>query len=148
MIIYENESVVVKFDSSVPCVIWTPLEFMKGDDWRIPFTKGVDFLQQKIKTCPEITWLNDTRKLKTVSIEDLKWLNPNVNDRCFQYGLHKVAFVLPENIFGKMAVKFYVEFTNMRSDNKFQIKAFGKYEDAEKWLKSNVDAEVKEVSLT
>jgi hypothetical protein len=121
---------------------------MKGDDWKDPFNRGVDFLQQKIKTVPGLTWLNDTRKLKTVPMEDLKWLNANVNDRCFQYGLEKVAFVLPENIFGRMAVKFYVEYTNKRTDNKFQIKAFRRYEDAEYWLKTKVDAEANEVPLT
>lgn len=147
MMIFENKSVTVKYDESVPCVIWTPLLFMKGDEWRNPFNKGVDFLQEKIKALPNLTWLNDARKLKTVPMEDLKWLNLNVNDRCFQYGLEKVAFVLPENIFGRMAVKFYVEYTNKRTDNKFQIRAFRKYEDAENWLRTKIEIGVEEITI-
>jgi hypothetical protein len=147
MTIYEDANVTVKYDSSVPCIVWTPLQFMKDDAWRIPFMKGVDFLAEQIKTTPDITWLNDTRKLKSVQVEDLKWLNKNVNDRCFSYGLKKVVFVLPDNIFGKMAVKFYVEFTNARVDNKFKIKAFNSYTDAVSWLRAKSDVGAREVSL-
>ena len=120
---------------------------MKGNEWRDPFNAGVNFLQEKIKTVPNITWLNDTRKLKTVSLEDLKWLNSNVNDRCYQYGLKKVVFVLPDNIFGRMAVKFYVEFTNRRTDNQFQIKAFRSYSDAENWLKAKSPVNIEEIKI-
>jgi hypothetical protein len=144
--IYIDKNVTLKYDDSVPCIIWTPLQFMKGDDWRNPFIKGVNFLEGKIKAVPNLTWLNDTRKLKTVAIDDLKWLNKNVNDRCYSYGLKKVVFVLPENIFGRMAVKFYVEFTNRRTDNQFQIKAFRTYEDAVTWLMEE-NVEVEDISL-
>lgn len=147
MLIYGNSSVTVTYDESVPCVVWTPLQFMKGEEWRTPFIKGLEFLSHKIKTTPNVTWLNDTRKLKMVSIEDLNWLNKNVNDPCFKMGLKKVAFVLPENVFGKMAVKFYVEFTNKRTDNQFQIKAFQEYSDAVTWLSASTNVNVQEVKL-
>lgn len=147
MVIYEDVNVIVKYDSTVPCVVWTPLQFMKENAWRDPFIKGVNFLEGQIKFTPNITWLNDTRKLKSVQIDDLRWLNKNVNDRCFALGLKKVVFVLPESVFGKMAVKFYVEFTNARSDNQFKIKAFNSYTDAVAWLKAKSDVAVKEVPL-
>lgn len=147
MTIFESPKVSVKFDSTVPCIVWTPVEYIAGDEWRIPFNKGVDFLSQQIKRTPNIAWLNDTRKLKSVALDDLNWLNKNVNDRCFQYGLKKVAFVLPENVFGKMAVKFYAQFTNARSDNQFQIKAFRSYDDAVNWIKERATGKVEEVAL-
>jgi len=147
MTIFESPKVSVKFDSTVPCIVWTPVEYIAGDEWRIPFNKGVDFLAQQIKRSPNMAWLNDTRKLKSVALDDLNWLNKNVNDRCFQYGLKKVAFVLPENVFGKMAVKFYVQFTNARSDNQFQIKAFRSYDDAVSWIKEKTTGKIEEVTL-
>lgn len=147
MIIYENQKVVVKFDPTVPCVIWTPLQFMNGEEWSTPFVKGMDFITEKIKTQPNISWLNDARKLKTVGIDDLKWLNKNVNDRGLKMGVRKVGFVLPENIFGKMAVKFYVEFTNKRTDNQFHIKAFTSYQEAVNWLSGKVNIKIDEVKL-
>ena len=147
MIIHQDESSIVEFDASVPCVTWTPAQYMSGDTFRGPFEKGMDFMEKKIKEMPNLGWLNDARKLKTVKIDDLKWLNTNVNDRAYNFGAKKVAFVLPENVFGKMAVKFYVEFTTKRMDNKFQIKAFQTPEDAREWLSSKVDQEVKEASF-
>lgn len=147
MIIFKSPKVSVEFDSTVPSVVWTPIEFISGDEWRTPFNKGVDFLSEQIKKTPNMGWLNDTRKLKSVGIDDLNWLNKNVNDRCFQYGLKKVAFVLPENTFGRMAVKFYVQLTNSRSDNKFQIKAFRTYPEAVSWIKAGSTVSANEVSL-
>ena len=147
MTIFENAKVTVKYDSTVPCIVWTPLEYMAGDDWRIPFSKGVDFLVEKIKSTPKLTWLNDARKLKAVSLDDLSWLNKNVNDRCLKYDINKVGFVLPDNIFGKMAVKFYVQYTNARSDNKFQIKTFRSYGDAVNWLMEKSNVKIEEVTL-
>jgi hypothetical protein len=146
MIIFESPKVTVKYDNSIPSVIWTPILFMSGDEWRIPFTTGMDFLEKEIKSTPNICWLNDTRKLKTVGIDDLNWLNKNVNNRAFKLGVKKVGFVLPENVFGKMAVKFYVEYTNKRSDNTFQIKAFVSYKDATEWL-SKAFSSVQEAKL-
>lgn len=147
MMIYENKSVTVKYEESVPCVIWTPLNFMKGDDWRTPFVKGIDFFIEKIKSQPELTWLNDARKLKTVPSDDLKWLHPNVNERIIELGLVKLAFVLPENIFGRMAVKYYVDQTNKKTDSNFEIKAFRKYEDAENWLRTKSEVGVEEIKI-
>jgi|GEM_PF-1649902 len=138
MTIYEDENVRIEYNSAVPCIIWTPLNFMKGEAWRNPFIKAMDFLSKKIKTVPNITWLNNSVKLKTVAMDDLKWLNKNVTEVCYKLGLKKVAFVLPDNIFGRMAVKFYVDFTNKRTDNQFEIKAFRKYDDAENWLKTTI----------
>lgn len=147
MVILENNLVKVEFEESIKTVIWTPKAFMKGDEWREPFIKGVDFLENKIKEVPDITWLNDTRKLKTVSLDDLSWLNKNVNDPGYKAGLKKIAFVLPNNVFGRMAVKFYVDFTNKRTDNQFQIKAFKNYEDATSWLTADSDENVQEEAL-
>lgn len=147
MIIHQDESSIVEFDETIPTMIWTPTQYMSGENFRAPFTKGIDFMEKKIKELPDLGWLNDARKLKTVKIDDLKWLNSNVNDRAYKFGAKKVAFVLPENLFGKMAVKFYVEFTTKRMDNKFQIKAFQTPEDAKAWLSAKVDEPVKEASF-
>ena len=147
MIIHQDESSIVEYDEAVPCMLWTPVHYMSGDKFRLPFVKGMDFMEKKIKTVPDLGWLNDARKLKTVKIDDLRWLNTNVNDRAYNFGAKKVAFVLPENIFGKMAVKFYVEFTTKRMDNKFQIKAFLEPGDARAWLSAKIDQPVNETSF-
>ena len=109
--------------------------------------KGMDFMEEKIKSMPNIGWINDARLLKVVKPDDLLWLNKNVNDRAYNFGAKKVAFVLPESAFGKWAVKFYADFTNKRTDNKFQIKAFMTMEEAKKWISATASISVQEVNL-
>lgn len=140
--VFKNDQANITFDESVPCVVWTPTGFLKGEQFREPFKAGMDFLEEKIKTYPTISWLNDARSLKTVGQDDVKWLNQNVNDRAYKLGVKKVAFVLPESIFGKWAIKLYVDFTQRRSDNKLEIKAFATVAEAKKWLKEGQGNEI------
>lgn len=135
MIIYDSPKVKVIFEPEIPCVTHIADGFIKGDDFRKPFVEGMNFFEANFKKYPEMGWLNDARRMNTVGPDDIKWLNKNVNDRAYQIGAKKVAFVLPENIFGKWAIRMYVEFTNRRSDNKLEIKAFKTIEDAKTWLK-------------
>jgi hypothetical protein len=147
MVIFEDQSVKVEFLPEIPCIIWKPLKFLAGESWRKPFVKGMDFMEEKIKTIPNLGWINDARLLKVVKPDDLLWLNNNVNDRAYKFGAKKVAFVLPESSFGKLAVKFYADFTNKRTDNRFQIKAFKEIDEAQKWISAGTEADVKEVNM-
>jgi hypothetical protein len=147
MVLYEDKLVRLEFDESIPCVVWQPIEFMEGEQFKRPFVIGMDFFERKIADLPTLSWLNDTRKLRAVKTDDVKWLNINVNERAASFGARKVAFVLPENIFGKMSVKLYVEFTSRRNNNNLAIKAFNNIDKARTWLKSTSDIPVGEVSL-
>ncbi len=147
MVIFEDQSVRLDFLEDVPCVIWKPLKYISGDGWRKPFQVGMDFMEEKIKTLPNLGWINDARLLKVVKPDDLLWLNKNVNDRAYNFGAKKVAFVLPESTFGRLAVKTYADFTNRRTDNKFQIKAFLSIDEAKKWISTEVSVDSSEVTL-
>jgi hypothetical protein len=147
MVILEDSSVKLEFLPDVPCIIWKPLKFLSGDSWRMPFVKGMDFMEEKIKTMPNLGWINDARLLKVVKPDDLMWLNANVNDRAYNFGAKKVAFVLPESAFGKVAVRFYVDFTNKRTDNRFQIKAFVTLDEAQKWIGATANVDVNDVVI-
>ncbi|MFO7370691.1 MAG: hypothetical protein R6X09_10520 [Bacteroidales bacterium] len=147
MVIFEDQSVRLDFLEDVPCIVWKPLKYISGDGWRKPFQVGMDFMEEKIKTIPNLGWINDARLLKVVKPDDLLWLNKNVNDRAYNFGAKKVAFVLPESTFGRLAVKTYADFTNRRTDNKFQIKAFLSIDEAKKWISAEVSVDSSEVSL-
>ena len=147
MVIFEDQSVKLEFLEQVPCIVWRPLKYISGDGWRKPFQIGMDFMEEKIKSIPNMGWINDARLLKVVKPDDLLWLNKNVNDRAYNFGAKKVAFVLPESTFGKLAVKTYADFTNRRTDNKFQIKAFVSIDEAKKWISAEVSVDSNEVSL-
>ncbi|HLO60204.1 MAG TPA: hypothetical protein VK179_15750 [Bacteroidales bacterium] len=136
MVILEDSNVSLEFVPEIPAIIWKPLRYLSGDSWRIPFVKGMDFMEEKIKSIPNLGRINDTRQLKVVKPDDLIWLNANVNDRAYGFGAKKVAFVLPYSVFGRLAVNFYVDYTNKRTDNQFQIKAFSTLDEAQKWIGS------------
>lgn len=148
MILLENKAVKVEFDPTIPSVIWTPLEFMSGEEWRQPFVVGMDFYTAKLKELPNLGWLNDTRKLKPTKPEDIHWLNLNVNEKAYRANGKKVAFVLPENIFGKMAIKLYIQFTTKREDNRLEIRAFKSIGEARIWLKGTQGVKIEEIKLT
>ncbi|HLO59550.1 MAG TPA: hypothetical protein VK179_12460 [Bacteroidales bacterium] len=148
MVIFEDANVKLDFVPEIPAIIWKPLRYLAGDTWRKPFVTGMDFMEEKIKSMPNLGWINDARLLKVVKPDDLMWLNSNVNDRAYRFGAKKVAFVLPESAFGKLAVKFYVDYTNKRTDNQFQIKAFSTLNDAQNWISSSVSVEVKDVNIS
>jgi hypothetical protein len=134
LVILEDSNVKLEFFSEIPAIIWKPLKYLSGDSWRKPFVTGMDFMEEKIKSIPNLGWINDARLLKVVKPDDLMWLNTNVNDRAYRFGAKKVAFVLPDSVFGRLAVNFYVDYTNKRTDNQFQIKAFSTMEEAAKWI--------------
>jgi hypothetical protein len=136
MIILEDSNVKLEFLPEIPAIIWKPLKYLSGVSWRIPFITGMDFMEEKIKSIPNLGWINDARLLKVVKPDDLIWLNTNVNDRAYHFGAKKVAFILPDSVFGRLAVNFYVDYTNKRTDNQFQIQAFKTFEDARKWIGS------------
>src|SRR5512145_469870 len=147
MVIFEDQSVRLDFLEDVPCIVWKPLKYISGDGWRKPFQIGMDFMEEKIKSLPNLGWINDARLLKVVKPDDLLWLNKNVNDRAYNFGAKKVAFVLPQSTFGRLAVKTYADFTNRRTDNKFQIKAFLSIDEAKRWISAEVSVDSSEVSL-
>lgn len=147
MIIHEDKKLRIEFDPSIPCVCWTPLDFMNSEEFRNSFNIGTDFLVKKIREVPNLTWLNDTRLLLSAKPDDIKWLDNNVNKKCYDAGVRKVGFVLPEKPMGRMGIRIYAFMTSKSGVFKgLEVKAFEAIEDARSWLKgSNVQA--KEIRL-
>lgn len=141
MHIFQNKQASVSYDKNTSCIIWTPEGYLKNEIFSQPFKEGLDFIETHHKTKPIINWLNDTRNLRMVAINDINWLNKNVNDRAYRLGIKRVAFVLPDNYYGKLAISIYANFTRQRSDNEMEIKAFNKMEDAKLWLSQGTISE-------
>lgn len=137
MIIFENKYTRIEYDESVPCVCWIPNDFFAGNDFQESFVRGMDFFVQKIKEQPNLGWLNVTNKLVSVKIEDLRWLDKNVTERGYIAGATKVAFITPEDMFGKIAVKMYSSFAKERFHKKIDVRTFDRVFDAKLWLRKN-----------
>lgn len=146
MVIFENKMIKILYDESIPAILWIPIEFMDGENFRNPFIKAVEFYENNIKDIPKLGWLCDARKLKSVKPEDVRWIM-HINERAQKFGAPRVAFVLPENIFGKMAIKLYVEVTMASRSNLLQIKAFSNFDKAKYWLKDIQIGQMDEIKL-
>lgn len=147
MIIHEDKKVRIEFDATVPCVCWTPLDFMNSEEFRNSFNIGTNFFVQKIKEVKNLSWLNDTRLLVGAKPDDIKWLDDNVNRKCFLAGIKKVAFVLPEKPMGRMGIRIYAFMTSKSGAFKdMEVKAFEAIDDARAWLKGSV-VQAKEIRL-
>lgn len=133
MKIHEESYGYIELIEDVPCVAWVPMGYSKSEDFRKLMMIGVDYYGQKKKEISNLVWLNDSRKMKVIGKEDQDWLESVVNMQAQKNGLKYMAFVLPDNIFGKIAVKLYVEATLKKMD--MTIKTFNSYDKALAWLK-------------
>ena len=135
MEIHEIENGKVEFNPEIPAIIWTAKGFMHSNEFRELTMKGVEAFIENKKQNPNICWLNDVRKMKVISGADQTWLNTKINDEVEKQGLRKLAMVLPENIFAKMA-QLYTEVALKRHKNNLEIKSFKEYNKAVEWLKN------------
>lgn len=143
MILLENEKVCVKFDQSIPAVVWTPLEEMSDEEFREPLRVGVRFFQQNIDKYPNMGWISDTYNCKTVKLDDVNWAAQEINLAYVSAGGTKVAFVFPENIFARMALRLYSKYTNSTMRGMLEIKVFDDFESAKHWIQEKVTEKMK-----
>lgn len=138
MIIYQNKSGVIEYDSITPCVTVRFEGFMNSEEFRDFLNKGLDFLVSEMgKRKREILWLADTRKHEVQPARDTQWVSDVWNPKAFKAGLRHVAFVLPEKVFGQLAVNNYAKENDQKDESKMAIKMFGDPEKAKNWYKES-----------
>ncbi|HTJ53409.1 MAG TPA: hypothetical protein VL443_28335 [Cyclobacteriaceae bacterium] len=125
----------LEYDATVPAIIARFDGFMSSEQFRDFLNKGLDFLIQKKQNDEAILWLADTSKHVVQPDKDTKWVADDWNPRAIKAGIYHVAFVLPENVFGGMSVKKYVENTDKKGD-KMIVQMFGNIDSAKSWFKS------------
>ena len=149
MILFQSVNVIVEYDDSIPCVVWSPKEYLSGEVFRTSFSTGVEYIAQNIKRIPNIGWLNDIREMKPPKKEDMEWVLNYVNSRAKEVGLLKNAFILPKAAFGRMIIRTYAFMSSkLIQDSKLQIKAFNTIEEARLWLKGVEGIEKNEIKLS
>ena len=125
----------LEYDATVPAIIARFDGFMSSEQFRDFLNKGLDFLIQKKQNGEAILWLADTSKHVVQPDKDTKWVADDWNPRAIKAGIFHVAFVLPENVFGGMSVKKYVENTDKKGDS-MVVQMFGNIDSAKSWFKT------------
>jgi hypothetical protein len=135
MKLFEEKYGTLEYDSTVPCITATFNGFMSSDQFRNFLNKGLDHLIEKKRSHAKILWLADTRKHVVQPDKDTKWVADEWNPRALKGGIHHVAFVLPENVFGNASVKRYADNTLQKKDE-MVVQMFGDIKSAKEWFKS------------
>jgi hypothetical protein len=68
MIIYENPNEVVKFDTTVSCIIYTIIQFLEKNKGKTSFNRSDYFLTKQIKNISNLVWSDDSQKLTALQI--------------------------------------------------------------------------------
>lgn len=135
MKLFEEKYGTIEYDSTVPCITASFNGFMSSDQFRSFLNKGLDYLIEKKQSHDKILWLADTSKHVVQPDKDTKWVADEWNPRALKGGIHHVAFVLPENVFGNASVKRYADNTLQKKDE-MQVQMFGDINSAKEWFRN------------
>ena len=135
MKLFEEKYGTLEYDPLVPCITATFNGFMNSEQFRHFLNLGLEHLIEKRKNHKQILWLADTSKHVVQPDKDTKWVADEWNPRALKAGIHHVAFVLPENVFGNMSVKKYADNSQKNGDS-MVVQMFGDIRSAKNWFKN------------
>jgi hypothetical protein len=135
-IVSKNEKCEVLYDDVNNIIIWKPLGKMSPQEFKDSFLPGLDKVEELYKSGITTNWLNEVEDLKVTTVDALNWVNSYVNTTVIKYGMKKVAFTNPKDVFGCSGVMLYVKFSNA-SNADLTIKRFENKELAMEWLMSS-----------
>lgn len=123
----ENGSNAV-YDVSTNAAIGTFIGFLSPDEFKTIANQLLNIIEtKKIKK-----QLNDVKQMKVLKPEVQEWLNTVWFPKAQKIGLRYFAFVVPDDIFGKMSM----DGANKNASKVFdiEIQYFNTLENAKNWL--------------
>lgn len=137
VIIHTQHNGSLEYNPSAPCVIGRFTGFMSSDEFRTFLMQGLDCCVKYRKGDEDFMWLADTSKHSIQPKEDTEWVATDWNPEAIKNGIMFVGFILPENVFGELSVKNYMNATK-KSANKgeLNIGMFGTESAAIEWFQS------------
>lgn len=129
MIHYDAPHLTIRWDQGTNCVHIEWKGFIHGEIVRDGLHRALAFFKQKNTD----RWLGDTRKLKVMIEEDMKWINDVWFPQAFSAGLRKLAYVIPESALAQMSLK---RLMSKVKDETCEIAYFSDLEEAKRWLRA------------
>ncbi len=124
----ENKTSTAAYDMRSNAAIGTFIGFLTPDEFKTVANQLLGILESKrLKK-----QLNDIKLMKVLKPEVQEWLNTDWFPRAQKIGLKYFAFVVPDDIFGKMSM----DGANKNAPNAFgiEIQYFNNLESAKTWL--------------
>ncbi|MFB9863377.1 STAS/SEC14 domain-containing protein [Rufibacter immobilis] len=119
-----------QLDTSFQAVLTTFSGFLKHKEFKAIALESLSLAQQSGFT----KILVDTSQTRVIQQQSQKWIDGEWFPKALETGVRHMAFLIPEDIFGKMSV----EATNkqIRQSGQIEIQYFGSLEEARNWLQS------------
>jgi hypothetical protein len=136
MKLLEEKYGTLEYDPTVPCITASFTGFMNSDQFKSFLNKGLEHLIDKKKIHGKILWLADTTKHVVQPEKDTTWVAEDWNPRALRAGIRHVAFILPENAFGGVAVKNYAAKNEKVEENKMVVEMFNHVDSAKEWFRN------------
>lgn len=127
-----NETSSVIYDIETNAVFGTFIGFLSPDEFKTIGNQQLDIIETKrLKKA-----LNDVKRMKVLKPEVQEWVNNIWFPRAQKLGLKYFAFVVPDDIFGKISM----EGANKNAVNSFgiEIQYFNNLDIAKNWLVSKI----------
>ena len=124
----ENKTTNAVYDSRTNAAIGTFVGFLTPEEFKTVANQLLSILETKrLKK-----QLNDIKQMKVLKPEVQEWLNTDWFPRAQKIGLKYFAFVVPDDIFGKMSM----DGANKNAQNAFgiDIQYFNNVDAAKNWL--------------
>ena len=123
--IFENEKVALRFNHQTNAVemIWKKQQ--DTDTYKMIFIKALEAINHYKATA----FFSDIRKEGIVGPESSKWMQEEIMQKAFSYGMKKIAIVMDSDIFKK----FYIQNLEKAAKND-SLKYFDSVELANKWI--------------
>ncbi|EAY24082.1 hypothetical protein [Microscilla marina] len=129
MTLKDNKYTSITLDTTIPALITFIKKPMIGQSFRKEFEDGLMLYAQKSRELDQLGWIINFGKMSAFKADDQDWMHNEWNRTLAKAGLTHLAIVMPESIFGQIAVKRYVA-----QKAEFTIQLFDKFEEARQWL--------------
>jgi hypothetical protein len=126
MEVYKSSIASITYSEDHNCITQTIDSFLHTEELKKFQTSLIYYCKNK-KASKIIA---DTTNLKVVRVDDVNWMTTRVVPVLAKCGVKHFAIVLPNDPFGEMAVKLFVE-----SSSDINMEIFGDLPSAQKWIR-------------
>jgi len=129
----------VLFAPEVPCVIIQWYGFANRQQFRSLMDRALAAYQAELTQHPvPLGWIADSRQLSALTPDDQMWCDTDWNPRAYAAGVRFIGIVIPESIFGKIAVQQYVTNVVQNDGYSFETRILSTVSETKKWLKQTL----------
>lgn len=106
-VIFSEPYGTVLVDASVPCIISQWHTFANKQEFRTLLEAAMAYFDAHSSPIKPWGWIADSRHMGAIPAEVQQWLHVVFNHRITKAGLREMSVVVPETIFGQLAVQQY-----------------------------------------